>query len=157
MRSIVISSRGWDSLNRLLYTCFPSFFSLDYLHFLSHDHLHNWCIYTSALLQETIQGDFISFILFPCAEILSLDRFCLLSLVSAQFPCGHHFNVCRQNRKFSIQEQDKDVKLQRPLKINPSIDPMVPSATLSQLSGKGELPYECGGASCLLSVGRVVF
>ena len=30
------------------------------------------------------------------------------------------------------------------------------SATLSQLSGKGELPYECGGASCLLNVGRVV-
>ena len=31
------------------------------------------------------------------------------------------------------------------------------SATLSQLSGKGELSYECGGASCLLNVGRVVF
>ena len=31
------------------------------------------------------------------------------------------------------------------------------SATLSQLSGKDELPYECGGASCLLNVGRVVF
>ena len=31
------------------------------------------------------------------------------------------------------------------------------SATLSQLSGKDELPHECGWASCLLNVGRVVF
>ena len=30
------------------------------------------------------------------------------------------------------------------------------SATLSQLSGKDELPYECGGASLLLNVRRVV-
>ena len=31
------------------------------------------------------------------------------------------------------------------------------SATLRQLGGKDELPCECGGASCLLNVGRVVF
>ena len=101
----------------------------------------------------------ISFLSY-CSHVLKfcpLIAFVFFRWYRHSFPADTILMCVGKNRNFSIQEQDKEVKLQIPLKINPSIDPMVPSATLSQLSGKGELPYECGGASCLLSVGRVVF